>query len=628
MVNGARLRFQLFMIALLGAWTLHGSVRADVRDPFDPFDRGETTEEGAPPEDSDQAKTADELINEAVALQRDERFLDARTKLLRALEKNPKAFQAHLLLAEYYLREVGHFRLALRYLKQAQGLFEEKHGPPPYRFKYAQLIHQDVLSLLSDIRLNLDNYQGALDAADLYQSYGYSSSWLQPHRAWILMKLGRLQEAITTARLGMLAGAEPGHTLNVLGILLSMTEQKQASLDILKQAAVYEMSLGKEGRPATPLNNAGEVYKEIFQEKHARDSWLQATSLPDGCEHVLPSLNLSMLCMEQNNFKDAKRALDNFESCMAQFPLKNGEEHRALVHMARGRIALHSGAVDAALEHLAAAMENRQWFGKIGTSQKGLRAAVMNSHLRLYRPATTLQGVGITKERLFNRVQAWWLMRRARQLLAEDLHDFEDIYVRHTDSMLEYPTLGTLLAGYPQSLLETRLSKEAAADHRERAAIYYKAYRAEGLAANGARADARKLLDEVLFEARPTHDDALRTHAQLLKLGLSRPDQKEYAEVAYEVFRSARPELRNFSFRLPVNFAAMDRSVERELNKSAFLLSNSREFPCVIHHGREGSLHVLGLSCEGGPIGNLKAKSADLKTAVNNFVNATFTQEP
>jgi tetratricopeptide (TPR) repeat protein len=212
---------------------------------------------------------------------------------------------------------------------------------------------------LAETRLNLDNYQGALDVLNEFGKL-YFGAWYPASRAWVLMKLGKLDEAIRVARLGLLTEAEPGRTLNVLGILLSMTGKRQESLKVFNEAIMHELSMGSSGQPATPLNNSGEVYREIFNEEKAEAMWLKATSMPDGCEHVLPSMNLAIMFIEQLRLTDAKKAIDAFESCITQFPLRNGEEHRALVHLARGRIALHSGDVHSAVQHLEAARERRQ----------------------------------------------------------------------------------------------------------------------------------------------------------------------------------------------------------------------------------------------------------------------------
>src|SRR5690606_14751052 len=153
----------------------------------------------------------------------------------------------------------------------------------------------------------------------------------------------------------------------------------------------------------------------------------------------LPSLNLTLLYIEQLNFRGAKNALANFEACVAQYPLRNGEEHKALVNMARGRINLHAGNVDKAIELLEKALEERQWFGKIGTSVHDMQAAAMislaqalrakNNHLKLSESANPAAWLSESANILSNSLRAWWLMRRATQILTEDLQDLEDIYV-------------------------------------------------------------------------------------------------------------------------------------------------------------------------------------------------------
>ena len=328
------------LIALLLLALAAVPVHADVTDPFDPFDG---TQFPDPDGGNDDNKSALELVTEAAQLFSDERLLDGRTKLLKALHKDPKQYRVHMMLSGYYIQHVGHFRLALRYALQAQELFFAKNGRPPYNDYVTESEHKQILYLLAQSRLNLDNYQGSFDTLEEFNSYGYYEEWYPGTRSWVLMKLGRLDEAIKVAKLGALSSLESGRALNMLGILYSMKGEREQSLAVFKKAIEYELSLGSEGEPATPLNNSGEVYKEAYQDDRAESSWLKAISLPDGCEHVLPSLNLAVLYIDQLNFKGAKRAIDSFESCVAQFPLRNGEEHRAFVQFARGRIDMHTG---------------------------------------------------------------------------------------------------------------------------------------------------------------------------------------------------------------------------------------------------------------------------------------------
>lgn len=531
-----------------------------VNDPLDPFDIFSFDE--LSPSMDDKNKTAEELLREASLLLATERPLDARTKLLKAIQKDPNEYKAYYLLSGYYLVHVGHYRLALKYIKRAQELFEKKNGKPPYSSHLLQLEHGNLIYYLSQIRLNLDNYQGALDALDLYNSYGYHAEWYAGSRSWVLMKLGRIQEAIKVARQGLLASSETGRTLNMLGILLSMNDQPQESLEVFRQAIAYEFSQGRDGQPATPLNNAGEVYKELFDDVKAESTFLRATSLPDGCEHVLPSLNLTLLYIEQHKMDAALSTMDAFQRCIAQFPLRNNEEHAALVNLARGRIDLHTGNVDRAIKRFETSLQGTQWFGKIGTNQDDLAVAAtislaqallrQNNIIAFHQPATWSEWLEQKKTRAENSLRAWWLFRRARQMLVDDLNDIEDLTIRNTDSLLEYPTLGEALSGLSESALSRRIEAQRAKDSRAVAKVFYDAFLAENDQSwifPGASNDG---FDSVIQRGREGFDTLLKTHAMLRRMATLSPDSERYRELAYRVFYTAAPELRNYGLRLPV----------------------------------------------------------------------------
>ncbi|MBX7136584.1 MAG: hypothetical protein K1X83_01275 [Oligoflexia bacterium] len=614
-------------------WLLGSSAVADVHDPLDPFAADQSQSSA---QDSDKDKSADELIDEAMVLFQDERPLDARTKLLKALARSPEDYRAHLLLSGYYMEEVGHFRLALKYVLQAQKLFEAKNGKPPYSDFMAQTQHDQILYLLAQARLNLDDYQGSLEVLDQYSRLGYYRDWYPGTRAWVLMKLGRVNEAIKVARMGILSGAEPGRTLNMLGILLSMSDQREDSLKVFKQAVEYELSLGRTGRPATPLNNAGEVYEEIFNEDQAESSWLKSTRLPDGCEHVLPSLNLTMLYLDQGNLLRAKQTIDAFESCVAQYPLRNGEEHRALVHFARGRIALQAGAIDQAVDHFEEALQKQQWFGKIGTSEEDLRAAALISLSQALRAknniiATTLfehtsDWLSAIKDRAANKFRAWWLMRRARQILVENLSNFEDLYVRHTDSMLDYASLGDVARALPRKAFEKRTQIETAHDKRPASKPFYEIYRAANLLEHGDSQAGAGLVRQALSEARDRYDDALRAQALLLELGLARPNSAQYQDIAIEIFKLSRAALRSHGFKLPINFSPPGYpEVEKALADSAFAVDNNRSLPFLVSARIENGATVLRFTSSVPGFGEISVTAAKIEDAVNSFAQQVFS---
>lgn len=609
-------------------------LKAEVLDPYDPFDTNYGGEEKS---ESDEDKSVEELLLDATILLNDERLLDARTKLLNALKKDPKEYRAHMMLAGYYMQHVGHFRLALKYIKQAEILFEEKNGKPPYKTLAAQSEHSHLLYLLAQARLNLDNYAGSLEVLDKFTAHQYYGSWYAGTRAWVLMKMNRIEEAIKVARLGVLAGAEPGRTLNMLGILLSLHRDREDSLRVFKDAISYELSLGASGQPATPLNNSGEVYKEIFEEDKAETSWLKAVRLPDGCEHVLPSLNLSLLYIEQLNFNGAKSAMSNFESCVAQYTLRNGEEHRALVNLVRGRLNLHGGSIDAALQHLELALQQRQWFGKIGTSVDDLASAAMislaqalrakNNHLALTYYDGILSRLDAQRQIAVNGIRAWWLMRRATQVLTEDLNDLEDLFVRNTDSMIEYPTFGELLARLPTGALERRLAYESQTDKRSGALTYYKAWLAENYLNSYRSGKGLELLREAMSTMRPRYDNLLLTHTLTLMLRSAEFGSNEYNKLSERIFTLNRAKLRNHGLRLYINYSDLPEELHDILDAGPFLLDNRHQAGFLIRYQQVDGEHVLSFVSSTMALQNFKVKGSSLEQIAEKFVDSVFVED-
>jgi len=610
-----------------------------ILDPLDPFDLFSFDELN--PSGNDEGKSADELTREGALLLSSDRPLDARTKLLKAIQKDPEAYRPYYLLSGYYLVHVGHFRLALKYIKRSQELFEKKNGSPPYRSQLQQLEHSNLIYYLSQIRLNLDNYQGALEALDLYSSFGYHGDWYSGSRSWILMKLGRIQEAINVARQGLLIGAETGRTLNMLGILLSMNDQPQEALEVFRQAIASEFSMGKDGQPATPLNNAGEVYKEIFDDVKAESTFLRATSLPDGCEHVLPSLNLALLYIEELKIDAALSTMDGFQKCVAQFPLRNNEEHSALVNLARGRIDLHTGNVERAIKRFETSLQGTQWFGKIGTNQNDLMVAATvslaqalrreNNILTFRRPETWSEWVMLKRARASNSIRGWWLMRRARQILIDDLNDIEDLAIRNTDSLLEYPTLGEVLADLSESALSRRIRRQRERDTRPQTAVFYDAYAAENTQSWISSRRSIELFDSVIERARQGYDTLLQTHAILQRMRTLPLDSDRYRDLAYKVFFTAAPQLRNYGLRLPVEISIPNgpSSLRATIEGGPFRAARGKGNLCTITAANASTPDRLALSfsCPGQSTKNRVVEGSSPAEVVNNLSDALFRED-
>ena len=613
--------------------TLSSNLFSQVGDPFDVLNK-ELNERIEIDDQEDENKSAQELLAEAFMLQADERLLDARSKLLKALRKDPKEYKTYIALANYYLIHVGHFKLSLKYIKRGAQIFEEKYGKAPYQDSLLQTFHADILSILSQARLNLDDYAGALKPLERFESLGYFSPWHASSKAWILMKLERFDEAIKTAKIGLLFGGNLGSTRNVLAILLSMTGKRQEALEIFRRAIDFELSLGEMGQAATPLNNAGEVYKESFMEEQAKSSWQRAIRLPDGCEHVLPSLNLTFLYIEETDYGAAEDTLNNFETCIAKYPLRNGEEHLALVHLARGRIALHTGRINDALDHFDAALIRKQWFGKIGTTNDDMLAAtyasyaqalkVKNNYLKFKLHKTIWNRLASVKERIKNYVKARWFFRRALQVLTEDLNFFEDLYIRHTDSMLEYPTLGSVSAYLSSNSLKERIRNEIEVDTRPKAKLYYNAYLGENYLNNFKKAAGLNLLNQVIKDARPTHDRALKKHCLGLILRKLKFGSPEYLRISQMLFQISAPAIRNYGAYLPVHAANLPPKVVKRLRRVGIWPQNDKNLFFKVFYSLENGEHIFRFESTKPAIGDSRVKSVDLNIAANNFANSIF----
>lgn len=581
-------------------------------------------------------KSAEELTNEAEELLESEHLLEARATLMNALRKDPSYYPAYLNLGFYYMAHVAHFRLAMKYIKAGERLFLEQNGPPPYSSRSVEARHAQILYLLSQARLNLDDYIGALAILDEIKTRGYITQSYASSRAWVLMKLGRIEEAIREAKLGLYMRAEPTRTLNMLGILLSMNGEPESALEALKQAAKIEQSLGKQGQPATPTNNMGEVYKEMFEDDKAEASWIKTKSFHDGCEHVLPSLNLALLYLDQLRVAEAKGAIDSFLSCVAQYTLRSDEEHRALVNLAEGRFNLYAGNPEEALKKLENAYENIQWFGKIGTNQDDLEVGITITkaqawealaHRLSFRLATSIsESITNHATRLRARIVSWWLYRKAGRVLAERLRNIEDLTIRNTDSLIEYSTFGSVISRLPAAPFERRLKEELNQDHRPIAQAYYSAYQGENLLRHGKTQEGVAALQSALSECRPRYDDGLRLRILLLLASLRDPVSPEYLQLAEQIFSLWPPALRNAGLPLPVTVTGGDESLVRTLAAAGFRPIADKQSPFTITAPTRSSTEItLQFTPTSGPHKRVTAKGSDARELANQLGEAVFS---
>lgn len=588
-------------------------------------------------QNDDANKSAIELLYEAYDLQASGRLLDYRTKLQKALKVDPKEIRVHMSLADYYLRHVGHFRLALKYTKAAERILYQEYGKPPYFYKYTQALHADILSLLSQSRLNLDDYQGALDALREFKKLKYPGDWVSSSEAWILLKLNKIEEAIKIVEINLKKNPDNfGNNSNVLGILYSMVGKRRESIEVLKKSIDYEFSKGISGNPATPLNNIGEVYKEIFLEDKSEESFSRATKLPDGCEHVLPSLNMALIRISQLRFLEAEESLKEFEACFSQFPLRNGEEHKALLQLVRARIALHKGDVDYAIDELKIASSRQQWFGKIGTTVNDFKAAtystfgraleIKNNQLKFKIHDSIGSYLKTISKRIENKFKSYWFHRRARQILSSDLNYFEDLYIRHTDSLLEYPTLADTLNGFRKTTLEKRILREISKDDRTPAKKFYESYLAIRKANSlfGSSDESIKKLKELIKNLRHKKDALLKLELMLALLLNTEKNSENYINLSSTIYQMNKSALYNAGFSLPVNTSNINLEEAKLLNKSAFLVNNKAKLDYKVSIISSDNKKVINFYKNNRLL--YYEKGDNINDMINDFTKKVFTK--
>lgn len=532
--------------------------------------------------------TVESLIAEAQSLFLDKRPLDARAKLQQALQIAPNDYRPNFYLGVYYLTEVAHFQLADKYLSRSEAFFRKEFGSEEDGTLSVDQWRQNarLIQYLTEAKLNLDDYKAALKYADRF-GRTYWDDWYPGTKAWILMKLRRVDEAIREAQMGVLRGADETRTYNILGILYSLKGNRRLALQAFGQAIKAELSLGSGNQAATPLNNAGEVYRELFQDDLAEASWIRALQLPDGCDHILPSLNLTLLYIDQLRLFQAERSLADFEACFAQRSMRADTEHRALIALARGKIALREGDIPKSISLLQEAADRQQWYGKIGTDANDLKFAAAQALSQAYlAEAARLRDIPRSNIflKLFDRFgsivmrfRSWWQRRGALQTAVSDLEDFEDLYIRNTDSMLEYPTLGTIFKGVPQSEAKARLEKMKRDDSRNEAAPFYDLFRMEKEVFDGSSKETISALEEILNKLREV-DSLAKAEATGLLIkalkdqrgffsGLSKDQEVRIVRLEENLFNTLPSHLRVLDLSLPVTVAVAGTPLSKDLKK-------------------------------------------------------------
>ena len=181
-------------------------------------------------ENESQNLSIDQMLQKGKLLLYQNAPIDARNTFLEAIKKFPDDHRPYKELGSYYLARAKHFELANEYIQKSWKILLSKYDSVQSLRSSKDFEHYAELTFYrAEVALSLDDYEKALELYEEQALYFWNPS-TSSSIAWILFKMERLYEAIEIAEQGLLLGAEPLGTLNVLGILYSVTNNKDCLL--------------------------------------------------------------------------------------------------------------------------------------------------------------------------------------------------------------------------------------------------------------------------------------------------------------------------------------------------------------------------------------------------------------
>ena len=251
-----------------------------------------------------------------------------------------------------------------------------------------------------------------------------------------------------------------------------------------------------------------------------------------------------------------------------------------------------------------------------------------NNHLKSTYTNSIFEKFNNLIQIIKNKIESNWFHKKVILILTEDLTDFEDLYIRHTDSFLEYPTLGAITKKIPRSTFERAINKMKANDNRQGAILYYNAYLAENYLNNGKKSKALEIFKQIINDKRSNYDLALKTHIKLLLLQQIKNSNQEYIKLTQEIFSTSPGNLRNYGLKLLVNYDNLSSQIIKKLNKTSFTLddSNSLNLRYKISYSNSNNEHNFSFIDNNFNSVIIKTSNEDLTKAINMFVNDVFSE--
>ena len=243
---------------------------------------------------------------EAWGYVRANKLIKARETAEAVIRENPNSYVGHFVLGFTHHYAEANFPRALFHLNDALRLFEQRHGATPapgHPWRW----HARLLRELASVHGDLEHYEERLAYISMYNEL-YDPDVIA-EQAWALMKLGRYNDARTTARAAIEGDDEREVEVALNALCAIEFEAGNDGASYTACRAALEHARNTPGDPnAVDLTNFAEAARSAFRLDEAERVLLEATRAPPAW-YGNPWLELGELYTRAGRFPEAKDAL-------------------------------------------------------------------------------------------------------------------------------------------------------------------------------------------------------------------------------------------------------------------------------------------------------------------------------
>ena len=264
------------------------------------------------------------------------KYVKAREIGEKMLREDPNSFEAQTILGRVHLHGEGNPGKARYYLEKAhKGLLQVY--PQPNSREAPWRCYADILWNLRQAAMDLEDYQGALDWLEEYDSRFPPA---RPHLAgWPLMKMGRIEDAREKMKQGLARARKSPEAynsiLNTMGAVEYESGDTQASYGYCLQI-LDRVEHGKGAIDAVFYTNAAESARDLLKLDEAEKHLLKATKYLGRYTYATPWLDLAALYLGQGRQPEAIQALKRQAYHLANCEADIQNQNRAKTQLVLG----------------------------------------------------------------------------------------------------------------------------------------------------------------------------------------------------------------------------------------------------------------------------------------------------